>query len=263
MKHLIALEWSKVKWSIFIVLIAGTMLSVYLCSTVYKTFALEEQLEAWEIGMEIFGLLFPLLAVIPTGWLMYYERKNDFIKYTLPRTSKKHYLFAKWMVMSGSAFMIMFIISFAGVLTVLYIMNPIDTMYTWIDPETGIAGPSIAKTQFLGSLFTEQPLLYGFLLSAWRGLLTGIMATMGFVFSLYVRNLFIILTGPFIYSILENFILSILYLPGYRLVTSFEPTSISGVSFVSLLTGPFLAIAAIILFVLYMSFIKKSSVYTV
>ncbi len=51
--------------------------------------------------------------------------------------------------------------------------------------------------------------------------------TLGFVLALYGSNVFVILTGPFIYVILENFFWAVLGLPGLRFVTAFEPASLS------------------------------------
>lgn len=112
-------------------------------------------------------------------------------------------------------------------------------------------------------MFTEQPFLYGFLLSIWRGLLGSIMATMGFVLSLFSRNIFIILSGPFIYYVLENYVLSILQVPQFRLVTSFEPSTISFVDLgpFSVIVGPALAILFIFGLYYYFTKIKKQTIY--
>ncbi|WP_332699093.1 ABC transporter permease [Halalkalibacter lacteus] len=264
MRNLIILEWRKLKRPILLTIIVGTLLSIILCSTIYKSYALEHQLEVWEVGFGIINFIFPLIAVLPTCWLMYFERKNGFLKYTLPRASKKQYLVSKWIVISGSSFLIMFIISFAGVVTALYGVQPIDVTYTWVSPQTGEVAPRLLQTHFAGELFTKSPLLYGLLLSVWKGFICVIVATMGYVFSLYSQNLFVILTGPFVYVILENFILSILHLERLRLVTAFEPTNISveAINPASFIIGPMLAIVIIILYVVYMKFKVKESIYT-
>ena len=49
--------------------------------------------------------------------------------------------------------------------------------------------------------------------------------TFGFILALYCKNIFVILTGPFMYSILENFVLAILCLERLRLVVAFDPTT--------------------------------------
>ena len=50
--------------------------------------------------------------------------------------------------------------------------------------------------------------------------------TFGFILALYCKNIFVILTGPFMYSILENFVLAILRLERLRLVVAFDPTTV-------------------------------------
>lgn len=264
MRNLIILEWHKLKLPIVLTIIVGALLSIILCSTIYKSYALEHQLEVWEVGFEIINFIFPIIAVLPTCWLMYFERKNRFLSYTLPRVSKKQYLLSKWIVISGSAFLSMFIISFAGVVTALYGTGPIDVTYTWVSPETGEAASRLLQTHFAGQLFTESPLIYGLLLSVWKGVICAIVASMGYVLSLYSQNLFVILTGPFVYTILENFILSILGLERLRLVTAFEPTSVSveDVGLPSFIFGPVLAIVMMILYVVYVNVMAKKSIYT-
>lgn len=110
--------------------------------------------------------------------------------------------------------------------------------------------------------YTQAPLLYAFLLSLWKGMIGVLVMTLGFVLSMYVKNIFVILTGPFIYLILENFILSILQMPKYRLVTAFEPTSMADnkITAGSMIVGPVLLIIVIIVSALYLTRIKKASV---
>ena len=67
----------------------------------------------------------------------------------------------------------------------------------------------IQDRHILGNLFVNQPLMYSFLISIWRSLIAIIIATMGFVLSFYIDNIFIILTGPFyLYYFRELYIVS-------------------------------------------------------
>ena len=86
---------------------------------------------------------------------------------------------------------------------------------------------------------------------------------MGAAFSLYIDNIFIVLTGPFIYYVLENFILSILSLENYRFVTAFSPDLVSynSVNIFSFIAGPSFAIVFIIGIVYYFKKIKKTKVF--
>lgn len=263
MKKLLLLEWKKVKWPVLIMLFVSTLASVVLSSTLYKNYSLEYDLEAWEVGMEFIIFLFPLIATLPVGWLMYFERKDNFLIYTLPRVSKNRYILSKWIVLAGSTGVTMFIIMFAGVLTALYIKPEIIPELTFHDPITDELTSSILLNHFFGELFAHHPLVYGLLLSVWRGILAALISTFAFLLSLYVENLFIILTGPFIYEILENFILSVLGIPQYRLVTAFDPTAVSSsvINGYSFLGGPLHLAILMVLLLVYFKRIKKMTVY--
>ena len=148
----------------------------------------------------------------------------------------------------------MFVSMFIGALIALYIkpeIVPYIGTYDMVTNEPIL----IQDRHILGNLFVNQPLMYSFLISIW----------MGFVLSLYIDNIFIILTGPFIYTILENFILSVLRVPQYRLVTSFDPTIVDEkmITVFSMIAGPMIAILFIGLIVVFNSKIKKTLIYKV
>ena len=71
-----------------------------------------------------------------------------------------------------------------------------------------------------------------------------------------------ILTGPFLYAELENFVLSIWGLPQYRLIIAFDPDCMSPelITAMSFFTGPLLLAAVIMLLVVYFSKMKKEKV---
>lgn len=262
MKKLIKLEWKKLKYPVLLSALLTTLVTVLLTMILYKNYAIDVKLEAWELGTNLIISIFPLLIVLPTCWLMYYEKKDNFLMYTITRADKKEYLFSKWIVISLSSFMIIFISMFIGVLIAIYINPEIDHIKTHFDSVTGEYVPMAARHVF-GKIFVDKPLLYGFLLSLWRGLLSIIITTMGFVFSLYIDNIFIVLTGPFIYYVLENFILSILNLENYRFVTAFSPDLVSynSINIFSFLAAPLFAIVFIIGIVLYFKNVKKTKVF--
>lgn len=264
MNTLLKLEWKKIRIPVFIATILATAFVAFMTYTGYKGHAIESSLEAFEIGTEFITILFPLLVVIPTCWTMYYERKNRFILYTLPRARKKNYLLSKWIVVAISAGVIMFISMFVGVIVALYVNPEVIPQGLTVDAVTNKPIP-IENLHPWGDTFVNNPLLYGFLLSLWRAFLGVIFATMGFVLSLYVDNIYVILTGPFIYLTLENFILSVLKIPQYRVVTSFDPSSLSEnlITLFSMLVGPILAILVILLIFIFYSKIRKTSIYKI
>ncbi len=87
--------------------------------------------------------------------------------------------------------------------------------------------------------------------------------TFGFILALYCKNIFVILTGPFMYSILENFVLAILCLERLRLVVAFDPTTINPevVSIFSFFFGPIVLSIVIGLTAFLLS--KKNAIVTI
>ena len=87
--------------------------------------------------------------------------------------------------------------------------------------------------------------------------------TFGFVLALYCKNIFVILTGPFVYSVLENFVLAILRLERLRLVVAFDPAAVDPkvVSISSFLFGPIVLSIVIGLTAFLLS--KKNAVVTI
>lgn len=253
MFRLIKNEWGKIKFPVLGTIAILSIAACMLSNTLYQNYALYYDLEAWEIGTELIGFLFPLFVVVPICWNMYYERKNNFLLYTMPRVNKRKYLTAKWLTSAISAFFILFIPYFLSAVFALYVKSPIDP-YDLADSSVTLF------THIFLDMFTQTPLLYAFLLSCWKGFIGIFVMSLGFVLSLYVDNIFIILTGPFIYSILENFILSIMGLASYRLVTAFEPTTISvkGITAGSFILG--LLLISIVIVTIWLYFGKKKHI---
>ena len=111
--------------------------------------------------------------------------------------------------------------------------------------------------------FIKAPLLYAVALSLWRGIVSLFVMTFGFVLALYCKNIFVILTGPFMYSILENFVLAILRLERLRLVVAFDPTTVNPevVSIFSFFFGPIVLSIVIGLTAFLLS--KKNAIVTI
>nr|WP_288885443.1 hypothetical protein [uncultured Blautia sp.] len=256
MWNLIKSEWKKIRLPVLASAFLLTTAACVLSTTLYKSYTLQYSLDAWEIGTEIFSLLFPLFVVMPLCWNLYYERRNNFILYVLPRVPAKKYLGAKWLVYALSAFFILFVPYLLSALCALYINPPV--------PLNASAGNAAFDHVFLNA-FTQTPLLYALLLSCWKGIIGILVMSLGFALSMYLKNIFVILTGPFVYVMLENFVLSILQLAQYRLVVAFEPTCISSdaVSGGSFFAGPALLAAGIFLTVFFLKKVKKYTVVTV
>ncbi|WP_419023079.1 hypothetical protein [Emergencia sp.] len=237
------------------VLFTTAILAVAMCvltCTLYKSYTLQYDLEAWEVGTELFSLLYPLIAVVPLCWNLYYERKNNFLLYVQPRVPIKKYLAVKWGIYALGAFCMIAIPYTLSAVFALYVKAPVVPFTNPFD-------------HVFQKAFTQMPLLYGVILSCWKGVLGILMMTFGYVLAMYGRNIFVILTGPFVYSILENYILSILRLEQYRLVVAFDPTSISddAISVMSFLAGPAFLAVVIFLTAFFLSKVRGNAVVTV
>ena len=230
------LEGKKIARPVLVTTCLLTLLTCILSCTLYRGYTLHFELDPWEIGTEFLSLLFPLFVTIPICWQLYYERRDRFLTYTLTRIGRQRYLVIKWCACAVSAFIILVIPCFISALFALYIREP---QALWPIP-TGYA-------HVLSNLYAKTPVLYALLLS------------------LYGSNVFVILTGPFIYVILENFFWAILGLPGLRFVTAFDPASLSAaaVHAASFTAGPVLMCIVMGLVVLYFQKVKKRTIYQV
>lgn len=253
MFDLIRTECKKVYRPVLFTTVGLTVIMCVLTRVLYQNYTLHYELEAWEVGTGVFSLLYPLLVVIPLCWNLYYERKNNFLLYVAPRVPLKRYLTAKWIAYTIGAFCIMAVPYIVTAVYAIYMKDPV------VPPETN------TFTHILESVFVERPLFYAVVLSCWRGVIGVLVMTFGFILAMYCRNIFVILTGPFMYSILENFIMAILNLESYRLVVAFDPTCISyrAVTLLSFLVGPAVLVCVIGVTALCFGKIRKNAVVSV
>lgn len=253
MGRLLLLELKKLAKPVIAVLVILTVLTCVLSCTLFRSYSLQYTLDKWEIGTEYIGLLFPLFVTVPVCWQLYYERRNRFLVYTLPRVSKGRYLVSKWLACALSAFALLF---------VPYVLSALSALY--LAPDTGL-NPDLMPnyTHVFQTYYTEHPVTYMLLLSAWKGFLGVLTMTFGFVFAMYSVNIFVVLTAPFVYMILENFALSILRAAPYRFATAFEPSSISAgvITPASYIIGPLLLCVMIGIVILYFTKFRKRTVY--
>ena len=250
MLRLMKNEWKKIWIPVLLTLIAVTTAACAMTATMYPQYSLIYTLDAWEVGTEYLSLLYPLFVVLPLCWNLHQERKNNFLLYVQPRVSMSKYLWAKWMVYAISAFCI---------ITIPYILSAATALL--IDPPLDTINLGIIKHIF-ETVYSVHPLIYAVALSAFRGLLGILVMTMGFVLAMYCENIFLVLTGPFLYTVLENFVLAILGVPQYRLVTAFDPALLNpkAITVMSFVAGPCLLAAVIILLAVYFSKVKKEKV---
>ena len=190
-------------------------------------------------------------ALSAVCWNLYYERKNNFLLYVMPRVKIKKYLTAKW---------IAYALGTLCIIVIPYILSAVFALYVKPPVVPFVENPF---SHIFENAFIKTPLLYAVALSLWRGIVSLFVMTFGFVLALYCKNIFVILTGPFMYSILENFVLAILCLERLRLVVAFDPTTVNPevVSIFSFFFGPIVLSIVIGLTAFLLS--KKNAVVTI
>ena len=196
-----------------------------------------------------------LTCVLQKDYTVYfhidYERRNRFLVYTLPRASKKSYLISKWTACALSAFFILFVPYVLSLLCALYVVEP---QYLFPMPEK--------YSHFLLSLYAQHPLAYGLLLSVWKALLGVLTMTFGFVLALFSKNIFVVLTAPFIYVILDNFFWSNLRVAN-AFVFGFEPGALQPdyITLATFVFGPIQMLLILTLIVFFYTKVKKRTIY--
>ena len=229
--------------------LAGVVLMVIAIFNVANTYSLYYRIEIWITAVPFFSMIYPLLSSVPFCWRFFYERKDGYLKYTVNRYPLKRYVIENFVASGLWVFLCIFIISFSSAIISLFLVSP----------QTDISKnvPAFEK-ELLGFILLNNPILYSFILSLWRGVLGAIYFTFGFVLSLFYNNIFIVMTAPFVYSILENFTMSILGCPQNSIITSFMPTRLAYgyTALYNLLVGPAVLIGITGLLFLY-EYIKR------
>lgn len=252
MVNLIRLETKKVFKPVITTLIITTLVFLAIVIKMGNEYYLQHSFEFWTVSIDYIAIIFPVLAVCPTCWVMYYERKNKFLLYTVTRVSKKDYILSKWIVCVVSAFLIIFIPMFISGMYSLSFLNNVHTPASYESP--------FYLNLFMPEFLIDHTYLYVFIHCLWDGILAMIVATMGFIFSIYLDNIFVILTGPFIYVTLDNFIMATLGFHKQRFVASFDVNTMSPTNFFNLLVGPAISILFMIILLIIFK-LKKSKVY--
>lgn len=249
MYKLIKLEFNKLHKTLMVFSICFAVLGGCLTLIFTHGYSYQYNIEIWCEAYTLILFLFPIFCTIPVTWLLYYERKNNYISYSIVRSSPKRYLLSKLTAHCIYGFIITFFISMEILLIALYLVGPVKV---FVNP----------LNVFQMDAFINHPLLYGLVLSLWRGLLSVFFVMLGFIFSLLFNNLFIIMVLPFGYYLLENVILSMLNLPYFRIITSLGVVSggyTYDIQLWYLFIGPIILVVSI--FICFMLGYKKKVFY--
>lgn len=207
MYKLIKLEFIKLRKTLFLSSILFFILGACLTLVFTHGYSYQYNIEIWCEAYTPILFFFPIFCTVPVTWLLYYERKNNFVTYSIVRSSSKKYLLSKLFAHCIYGAIITFALSMEILVIALYLVGPVHVL---VNP----------LNVFQMDAFINHPFLYGLILSLWRSALSILFVILSFISSLLFNNLFIIMVFPFAYYLLENVVLSVLGLPFFRMVTS-------------------------------------------
>lgn len=219
-----------------------SVLTIYIYNSGYSYFS---RYDYFETSTSLMAFFFPLLVIPQFIWHFIQEMKDGYIRYSSFRTTEKKYVFAKYLVFLScvgitmiSYYLLTLCLSFVIPLE-LDIMNSFDGHYA-------------------ANLYNNMPFLLGLLMILWKTFIAALLATFTFILVFLIDNVFVILSAPFAYYILNNVIFAYMQLEKYRLVTSFEPGSLqyTVISLKTFIIPALMLLAIDILISIYISITK-------
>lgn len=222
----------------FIVAIVG--IGIY-CSNILITSInsiYKYQIELWNYGGQSLHLLYPIVFTLPFCWEFFYEKKGFYWKNLFNRTNLNYYIRIRILQAILLSMLAMLVVSFVSLLFAYCI-----GLGSFVDYEP------IVSNNFLGWWQLEYPVIYTSVLSCWRALLAGLYTALAMELALVCNNVFVAMTGAFVYSIAENFITAHLGVPELSICTAYYPNRLesSRISFWKLMVGPVVIVGVIVL----------------
>lgn len=244
--------FEKLRLSFFAATIFGIFLSLVTIVVKVYSSVIELPILSWIYSIDVFTFVYPALCSVPFCWLLFYERKNNYQFFIRTRINIKKYYRMYWLTGALLALVCIFTISFSGAVISL-IIKPIHQTTDIRD---------LSSQFLLGSIMETAPLLYAFIISPWRGFIGILLFSLSYILSKHSRNLFIALTGPFIYSILENFVTAVFGVPNFSLLSSFNPERLNWDYFsvspcISVLVGPIVLIVVCLVLSIYFRYKER------
>lgn len=210
----------------------GVMINVVSIFIKRANSVIEYPIMAWIYSLDLLAFIYPIFCSVPFCWLIFHERKNNFRFFIQNRKNLKKHYSSHWICGAFLSFASLFVISISGAILSLS-LNPIYH----------VERPSIVSDYLMGDLLVNDPLVYAFLISLLRGVIGILMFSLGYIFSMHSKYIFIVLTVPFVYSILENFCTSVFGISNFSIISSFYPESLNWDAFsvspyISIFIGP-------------------------
>lgn len=245
MKLMLISDFNRQRLLIASVLFLGLFLLFSKEILVALTYVVGAENEIWQIGYDVVLLLFPLFCIVPCLSL-FEEKKSGYMRIAMLRMSIKSYFKTKFIYGSSVSFLMCFLISFVGLL------------FCYLIPESIMfIGEPSTTDNFAYKLFSENPLVYGFILSVWRGIVGVLFYFFGVVIVFLSNNKFLVVVIPFIYYHMENYFWAILDIYQTRTMYSIglDTAGIDTSLFGFAIWGP--VILCCILFIAYLFFIRN------
>lgn len=219
----------------------GLVFSIIVMLIISQGHSIKYPIELWYFAQDWLAAVYPLLCSVPFCWETFYQRKSGYLQYVANRKSPPGYLIQRYFFSLGQVIVLIFVVSFFSAVVALHLISPAHP-----------SEQSFMQYEAWGEMIINSPIQYVLLLSAWRVIPSCLIYSLGYVLAVFGKNILIVLTGPFVYSIVENFAFSAINAPYLSLITSFFPGRLSADSITParMLAGPatlFVIIAAIFL----------------
>lgn len=167
------------------------------------------------IGMDTFSfqlqlllLICPIIVALPFSDSYFTDKKSGFSKAIYVRTSKINYITAKMIVnfiVGGFVYIVPFLLSLWTVMLLFPSVVP-DSV-----DGTGI----LFDGQMWVELYYSEPYHYIFRYIVMNFLYGGLFATIGLAISVFAKNRFVVLVGPFLLYLTIFFVFQLISLPEY------------------------------------------------
>ena len=208
-----SLFYKLVKRKIPLTVIWGSIYLIILILSIISTnknFLIDYPIEPYISGSDFPDFIFPLIVSLPFAYYSFYLTKNNFLDYVSMRIKSKDYIKKQIISCVLSIFIMVFIVNFIGIIFSINIASISSDLHK----------PDYSEF-ILGSMQINNSIAFGFLWSLHKALIGSMICLFGQIISLYTNNLFLALTGAFLYTMLENFLTATFGLQRFSLTTAF------------------------------------------
>ena len=183
------------------------MTMIYICNS---NSVIAHEISPYEYGSDWTDFFLPLLVSVPFGVGTYYLKKDNFLDYISLRVSGKDFLKAHIKAAMTMCLVTVFAVNMIGIFFSIHVAE--------VSPE--YRNQQDLSEFLLGSLQQNHIVLFGFIWSAYKGVLCSMICLLEQIFALYLNNLFLSLLGPFVYIVLENYVTGIFGIPQISFTTA-------------------------------------------